>query len=459
VKRFAAIVCFPWLAGTLAVPVLAAADPIGVTAFRSVDATLTGSGIRISQVEASGPGWQANPAALGRVDAPFRWTSAQGTATNFPNALGSESGHANEVARLFASVAPGAFQIDNYESGYFTSQIIPGELPIRSKVVNQSFAYFTRSASVDQEYDDYAARYDVLFVSGAGNSGRPKSPGTAYNGICVGAYGGVSSIGPASDGRCKPDLVAPAGYTSFAAPLVSGAAALLAEAGAADIRVLKALLLNGARKPEGWTNSASSPLDPRYGAGILNIYNSYRQFRGCTNLIRRGWDLGAVSGSTKEYMFPVTGRSNQTFELTVTLVWLRSYGEININNLDLSVHRDDLLVAASRSAIDNVEHIYLRGLAPGTYRLKISTAANVSEDETYALAYEFRSEQGPRFVNPTGEFSATLIGEPLHGYQIQGSTDLATWSRAYEGFASADGILDFRSVGNSFPFFRALELP
>ena len=46
---------------------------------------------------------------------------------------------------------------------------------------------------LDSAYDDYAAQYNTLFVSGAGNggpgSGSVAPPSTCYNGISVGAYG------------------------------------------------------------------------------------------------------------------------------------------------------------------------------------------------------------------------------------------------------------------------------
>src|SRR5204862_3877198 len=100
-----------------------------------------------------------------------------------------------------------------------------------------------------------------------GNGGSVQSPSTAYNGISVGAFGGSSSVGPTLNGRCKPDLTAPEGLTSFSTPQVAGAAAILLQAAArgdggsgsttdlSDIRMVKALLLNAAQKPAAWTNS------------------------------------------------------------------------------------------------------------------------------------------------------------------------------------------------------------
>ena len=48
----------------------------------------------------------------------------------------------------------------------------------------------------------------------------------------------------------------------------------------ADLRTLKALLLNGAVKPANWTNSSATPLDLRHGAGVVNVFNSWRQLTG-----------------------------------------------------------------------------------------------------------------------------------------------------------------------------------
>ncbi|MFL5003709.1 MAG: S8 family serine peptidase, partial [Xanthobacteraceae bacterium] len=337
------------------------ADPIGAAALRQCNSTLDGRGVRVAQVEAAAPGWQTNPNTISQCGQPFAWICVQGVATNFPNSIGSESGHADEVARQLLGASPSVAAIDNYEANFFTSAIIPDEQPISAKIVNQSFASFIRNVSVDQDYDDYAARLNVLFISGSGNTGRPKSPGTAFNTISVGAYGGATSIGPISDGRCKPDITAPAAYSSFATPLVSGTAAILLQAAetddACDIRTLKALLLNGARKPAGWTNSPSSPLDLRYGAGLVNAFNSYRQLHGgkvsdpARITSRCGWDFTALSSPTNEYHFELSG--SKPFCFTATLTWLRNYGQTNISNLDLLLFgANGSLIASSRSQVD-----------------------------------------------------------------------------------------------------------
>ena len=207
-------------------------------------------------------------------------------------------------------VATNVTHVDNYDANYFvrfphylvrppTDRV--AVLGQYDPVVNQSFIFcnadYTHSpatgTTIDSAYDNYAAQYKTLFVSGVGNGGAGRyPPATCYNGIGVGAYGGGSSTGPTLDnGRAKPDITAPASETSYSTPQVAGAAAVLMQAGlrgdggsdtnsAADIRTVKALLLNGAIKPADWTNGAASPLDARYGAGVLNVFNSYKQLAG-----------------------------------------------------------------------------------------------------------------------------------------------------------------------------------
>ena len=324
---------------------------------------------------------------------------------------------------------------------------------INDPVVNQSFIFgyvpgqvtVSQQQQLDSQFDNYAAQYNTLFVSGAGNggpgSGSVAPPSTCYNGLSVGAYGYAnSSVGPTEDnGRAKPDITAPASATSFSTPQVTGAAAVLMQTGlrgdggsntnaAADLRTIKALLLNGAVKPADWTNTPPSPLDPRYGAGILNVFNSYEQLaggqhgyiaatsvpsgsahppNGATGTIGAlsGWDFntntsGASSDEINHYYFNVTnGFSNATFAATATLVWNRQQGQTGINNLNLFLYNaaNSNLVACSTSLVDNVEHIFVPQLAPGRYDLQvwkpggIPAVSIVSASETYALAWEFSS--------------------------------------------------------------------
>jgi hypothetical protein len=433
-------------------------DTNGVTVLRQVDPTLTGSGVRVAQPEGSYPNendFEVSPAYVSQPTNLFTYISTNGAvATGFPNSAGVESGHADAVAGYFygipGGVATNVAHVDNYVADYFVQvfeRIIGSStnytvsLPstnINDPVVNQSFIFTGTTVSlqqaIDSAYDNYAAQYDTLFISGVGNGGAVNPPATCYNGIGVGAYGGGSSTGPTLDnGRAKPDITAPATETSYSTPQVAGAAAVIEQAGlrgdggsdtngAADLRTVKALLLNGAIKPGDWTNGPASPLDARYGAGVLNVFNSYKQLAGgrhgytVSNSVSLGgmhpptgasgtvstlfgWDFNTNTSSSSSdgvnhYYFNVTNDVNDaTFTATATLVWNRQRNQSAINNLNLFLYNaaNSNLMAVSTSAVDNVEHLFVPNLAQGRYDLQVWKAGGsyVSSSETYALAFEF----------------------------------------------------------------------
>lgn len=479
-------------------------DTIGVTLLRAVTTNVDGTGIRVAQPEAGAPTFEVNP-AISWVQQPvnrFTYITSSGITNNFPNAMGSESGHADEVASNFyglpAGVATNILHVDNYDANYFirvSEQIIgsttnySASLPatnINDAVVNQSFIFTDASGNsvptneqkaMDSTYDNYAAQYNTLFVSGAGNGSPPRvsPPATCYNGLGVGVYGGGSSIGPTLDnGRAKPDIVAPESVTSFSTPQVSGAAAVLIQAGlrgdggtgtnaTADIRTVKALLLNGAVKPADWTNIPPAPLDVRYGAGVLNVFNSYEQLASgqhpfivnttvttnsphpptsATGTVsaQSGWDFNTISSTTSSdsvnhYYFNVTnGVKNAAFTATATLVWNRQLNKTSINNLDLFLYNvaSGNLIEASTSVVDNVESLWLPQLPQGRYDLQVLKHGGnntVSSSETYALAFEFFSLS----LNATRSGSNVVLSWPVYpdGFVVETAsrfTSPSVWS-------------------------------
>jgi hypothetical protein len=460
-------------------------DQIGLTTLRTVTTNLDGAGVRVAQPEAVAPVFEINPAMVNQPASLFTYISAAGTASSFPNSVGNESGHADAVGGYFYGLSSGlatnVAHVDNYDAGYFYNNIIATPIPpnINDHVVNQSFIFtgvtIAQQQAIDTNYDDYAAQYDTLFVSGVGNGGAATNPpATCYNGIGVGAYGGGSSVGPTLDnGRAKPDIIAPAEETSYSTPQVAGAAAVLFQAGlrgdggastnaATDIRTLKALLLNGAVKPADWTNNSPSPLDTRYGAGVLNVFNSYEQLAGgkhgyiaSTSVVTNsphpptgdggtvsafsGWDFNTNSSSAsndaiKHYYFNATNNlSVAPFTATATLVWNRHQNKTNINNLDLFLYDaiSSNLVACSTSLVDNVEHIFVPQLPPGRYDLQVlkKGGTTVTTNETYALAWEFFSMP----LNIAAAGTNAVLAWPVYptGFVLESTTNLAppsVWS-------------------------------
>ncbi len=496
-----------WLA-VLAAGTLAAQttlDTIGVTRLRLEDATLNGSGIRVAQPEATGgTAWEVNPAATGQPVGLFTYTSAAGTATGFPNTVGTESGHADSVGDNFygknntanpEGVAYGVSAVDCYEANYFYNSLVATGTSISARVANFSFVFQgAENSAVDQVFDTYLAQYGTkVFVCGIGNSGPPLSPATCYNSIGVAAYGGSSSVGPTVSGRSKPDITAPAGATSFSTPLVSGAAALLVQralrgdvgpvADAGDARTIKALLLNGAVKPSDWTTTGGEPLDRRYGTGVLNVWNSYRQLIGgnhapgnLSNSAIAGWNRTTISGNplaVHHYYFTLRPSRGSTFDLTATLVWNRDLNETTIKNLDLVLYNrpsnTPVPGGGSVSTVNNVEHLSIASLPAGSYDLQVIKAATsvISPDQTYSLAFNFTPlDPAVKVISiqpgPTGT-QITFNSPGGITYQLQAKDNIGDaaqpWTVVASGTTDASGTTtpsDPSAAGLARRFYRVV---
>ena len=501
-------------------------DGIGLSMLRSTT-NLDGSGIRVAQAEAGSPNWEVIPSAVGQPVSLFTYISSVGSSSTYPNAVGTNSMHATQVATNFYSVAYGVAtnvaHVDNYEGNYFFNSLVNNSVSIGDSVVNQSFIFGTtisQQEQVDSAYDNYAVNYRTLFISAVGNGGSVSAPGTSYNCISAGLYGGGSSFGPTLDnGRCKPDIVAPYGVVgpedSFSTPYVAGAAALMLQAAlrgdggtdtnsAGDIRTLKALLLNGAVKPSDWTNATFSPLDMRYGSGVLNVFNSYKQLSfgkqgyiastsvtsgnphpptGATGTesTLNGWDFNSASSTMGNILTPATdginhyyfnitnGASNAVFTASVTLVWNRpksasSSVHSSINNLALFLYNaaNSNLVMVSTSMVDNVQHIYVPRLASGRYDLQVWKAGGssiVTTSESYALAWSFTSPS----LSLTKSGSNVNLSWPAYpaGFEVQSTTNLITtpWSAdnlPATVFANGTNTVQVPMTG-SVQFFRLAE--
>jgi hypothetical protein len=477
---------------------------IGVTALRAAIATnVDGTGVRVLQAEAAAPAFEVNPGTVGQPAGLFTYYSAAGSANAYPNSVGTESTHADQVGQQFygftTSAATNVARVDNFDADFFyTNYVAPNRaLPVSGDAVaNQSFTFGPLSVSdqqeLDSQYDNYSYQNNLLFVSAADNYGfNPTvcAPGTSYNCLSVGAYyngTNYNSVGPTSDnGRCKPDITALSGETSFSTPQVAGAAAALMQAalrgdGGGDtnsadaLPTIKALLLNGAVKPLGWTNGYAAPLDARYGAGLLNIFNSYEELiggkhgyivsatvssggahppTGATGTVGtlNGWDYntnssGIGSDTVNHYYFNVTnGINGAAFVAAMTLVWNRHYNANYlvspeaINNLNLFLYNcaNNNLVNCSTSVVDNVEHLYMTNLPPGRYDLQVWKAGGtpginiVSAAEPYALAWAFVTPPTPAITNGANP----TLSWPLYpaGYTATATTNLmppATWTES-----------------------------
>jgi len=337
----------------------------------------------------------------------------------------------------------------------------------------------------------------TTFVVSSGNSGDEEGSiggtGTAYNGITVGAMGNPLSYDTIADFSSRGaadfynpitgqtvqnavaavDICAPgenigvayydsenttdtssyviSSGTSFSAPIVAAGAALLISASyaleeaypatwssdARDSRVIKAVLLNSASKPSGWSNNqylsdnvefkvqlsegiwasyyfdnvtvTTQGLDYNYGAGVLDMDAAFDQY--LTGSQRNGWVLDTVLlGADAMYSL---GTLTAQELLTVTLVW-QVYASTDLSadlsaedaeivlsdyafsdlNLEIWLQTEDGFEAVALSSCDynNVEHLYLELAESGEYYLRVVFESmlygTLSNDlETFALAW------------------------------------------------------------------------
>ena len=204
------------------------------------------------------------------------------------------------------------------------------------------------------------------------------------------------------------------------------------------------LLLAGATKREfpAWDRTASRPLDEVYGAGDLNIYNSYRiltegeQDASNTNLVQcLGWDAGSITATTtSRYFFAVPG-SNVLVDFSVALEWRRHFVDTNPAVLTPSLADLNLALRASSnytpgaeidlsiSVVDNVEYIYRPSLTNGEYVMEVTANTN----DSYALAWFGKLMIPPEIAGAglsNDSFRVTVNVTTGHAYIAEASTNL-----------------------------------
>ena len=267
--------------------------------------------------------------------------------------------------------------------------------------------------------DDIINQTDTTTVVGTANTGSiPPGWTPAYNVIAVGLSRGTHGRGLTTtygSGRVAIDIVAPEPNSSTATPVVAGAVAILQDAAngsdASTSEVIRATILAGATKDADdiagtWSRTNTQPLDSTYGAGELNILNSYNiqqagEFDGGTTtpvslLGFSGWDYedNLERNGQRLYEFEVTA-GNQLEDFSVVLAWnqnivtsfLPSFS-LNDRLANLSLELLDssgTVIDSSVSDVDNVEHVFQQTLAAGIYQLCVSNDNGFASD--YGLAW------------------------------------------------------------------------
>jgi hypothetical protein len=340
-------------------------------------------------------------------------------------------------------------------------------------VINSSWYLFSNDGNIARFLDGLANQNpQTTFVPIAGNEGpnanTVTTPGSNYNSITVAslqndgsnnynAIANSSSRGPSS-GRAVVDIAAPGtvltagGYlfsdpqpnyywgnlngTSFAAPIVTGAVALIDSAsyntpslasnpGSRDARTVKAVLLNSADKIPGWNNGqtphpnnhggvrTTQSLDWASGAGALDLNRAYDQYLGAgtqdvpgelSGLLGPvdaiGWDFGIVpANAVNIYSIARPLLADSLF--TVTLDWFRNTvaGSSTLDGTDLSLANLDLIVrdavsgnviSESVSTVNVVEHLHFPIPVTALYQVEVrftGMSFGTAASEEYGLAW------------------------------------------------------------------------
>jgi hypothetical protein len=269
------------------------------------------------------------------------------------------------------------------------------------------------------------------------------------------AYPEHSSPGPTSNGRCKPDLVAPGhclaaeenepnryeptgNWSSYSTPIVAGAVGLLVQKAKEEPDlslaispdggncVIKAILMNSATKlpfwHKGWlttNDDSSAPLDYVQGAGMLNAVGAFEHLiagmYGPGDVPPTGWDLNLLDKTdAAEQAYEITIIDPARSYITATLVWNRHYNTtfpfepapekdsnlrielwgvdpVNPDNEDLLDHSDSLN--------DNVEHFHFAADPNYTnYKIILRFSDNENQEtsavsQRYGFAWNVRERE------------------------------------------------------------------
>jgi len=443
-------------------------DDIGLTQLQYLlgSGTPNGSGVAVSLVEANVAA-SGDPIYLPDLnDAQF---SGKTIIDRSSDASGQFSVHATESGRLFfgnsTSIAPGITNVDAYLAthwigdGYLHAGLRGVPASSASRIANNSWVgtVGSRDGEILSRIDWLTNRDELISVV-AMNNGSNNWPllGSAFNVIAVGRTDGNHATGSVaidslySAGRTRPDIVAPRSSTSAATPTVASAVALLVDQGhnnpalsqgsttnrngdviynAERSEVIKASLMAGASRHTSNTTSSDitdyrgapdfqsdNGLDTRYGAGQLNIFNSYRILAGGEQNSQQdggGWinntgfdydpffgGLGENSNDEAYYLFS-TG--DQGARLSASLVWNLDF-ELTRTDPDRyanyrAVFRDlDLFLydgtgttqfASSMAERDNSENLWFPLAARTDYQLTVALGDGQFPFEgDYALAWQ-----------------------------------------------------------------------
>ncbi len=453
----------------------------------------TGAGIGMGQVEAEESAGNYGP---NTSYADFAGT----TFTPMTGAFGVSS-HATTVGvNLYGntgSVVPGVTGVYVWSANLWATTSFlktnqgataPAVPPAAMRLFNHSWVGSFGSTFLDNDAlrrFDFELNRDNIFAECGTNNGAGSPAyalvGYGFNAVTVGLANGnhcnaVTPSGLDGPNRRKPELVAPADYTSFSTPIVGACAALLMSTADTDpglllnpnadkAVVVKATLMAGATHRAGWSNGAvasgptrgttSTPLDPLYGADLVNIDRAHLILTGqeqpgsttvptVATIDESGWDVvdAIASNTSVYYRFRIFQAVD---EVSILAAWNRSvaanFGSYTLMDLDLQLWKvngtalqslvgDPGLAVftsgnvTSTSTIDNVEHLFLRGLAAGEYVIELKRKAGAQTTMPVAIAWSIPKTTRFGDLNDDDAVDAADLAILLGAWGTSGPGDL-----------------------------------
>jgi hypothetical protein len=264
-----------------------------------------------------------------------------------------------------------------------------------------------------------------------------------YGGMSGGHIAGIDSTG----GNGQYYISDMAG-TSFAAPIVAGAAALMIDAGksygVAEMThplVIKSVMMASASPTVGWDNGqfqdgtvtrTLQALDLASGAGALDLQQAHTIYLGNSQLLApsvyatdglttlgvagnggssaiasSGWDLGSIQSSANIYTLAQSLAAGSQFSAVLTWFAERDFTDdldsavdLALSNLSLELWRldellGDVMIGRSEAPIGTAEHLRMTLSDAGQYEMRVIWEGqnyninNTSTATPYGLAWSF----------------------------------------------------------------------
>lgn len=446
-------------------------EDIGYTQLESEQGINTpdGSGVPVTQAEASTAG-SGNPAVY-LPDSGHSEFSGKMITDKSGSTTSTFSSHATSVGKTFygdaSSIAPGISLVDAFWADHWLQDgflRLGGQKPLASssRIANHSWvgdAEAPANSDLLRRTDWVVERDEFIQCIGLKNNASINKPlmSGAYNVIAVGKSDGINGIGTTAidvdyvSGRTRPELVAPKSTSSSATPVVAASAALLIEHGqnhpglstdpvevttsnrngntiynTGRTEVIKAVLMAGADRSTANTSAAditdyrvnpanqtTNGLDTRFGAGQVNVYNSFQIVNageqnsdedfGEGYIGTEGFDydpsFGGADGSNSTASYYFSTGANQTV-LSATLAWNIKIdggngssfsGSAELYDLDLNLYDITggmVLLVSSSSSIDNTETIWVTLPENRNYKVEVERGSGQGTfNWDYALAW------------------------------------------------------------------------